>query len=103
MTTSKKITQLILGTPKNDDTFVYVSKVGNSTFTTNQTPVQNAFANVDIVVKSVTPQLLNISHTRSTPLSSTDTVTEGTIWFDNSYLYIATANNSIKRVSLSSF
>lgn len=38
-----------------------------------------------------------------TPSNSTITVTKGTIFFDDTYLYIATANNVLKRVTLSSF
>lgn len=39
----------------------------------------------------------------STPSNSTPTVTKGTIWFDSTYLYVAVANNQVKRVLLSSF
>lgn len=39
----------------------------------------------------------------TTPNSSTDIVAKGTIWSDGNYLYIAVADNSIKRVALSSF
>lgn len=39
----------------------------------------------------------------STPSNSTMNVSQGTLWFDSNYLYFAVANNSIKRVALSSF
>ena len=39
----------------------------------------------------------------STPANSTITVKKGTLMFDSSYLYVATANNTLKRVALSSF
>ena len=38
-----------------------------------------------------------------TPANSTITVTKGTVFFDNNYIYVAVANNSLKRLSLDSF
>lgn len=38
-----------------------------------------------------------------TPANSTVTVVKGTIYYDSNYLYVATANNTLKRVALSSF
>jgi len=40
---------------------------------------------------------------KSTPITSGDTVGEGSIWWDATYLYIAVANNVIKRVALETF
>lgn len=39
----------------------------------------------------------------STPANSTITITKGTMLYDTNYLYVAVANNTLKRVSLSSF
>lgn len=39
----------------------------------------------------------------STPTNSTMTVTKGSMFYDDSYLYISTANNVIKRITLNSF
>lgn len=39
----------------------------------------------------------------STPANSTATVTKGTLFYDTNYLYIAVANNTIKRVALDTF
>ena len=39
----------------------------------------------------------------TTPGTSGDTVTRGKIWFDSNYIYVATANNTIKRVALTAF
>lgn len=39
----------------------------------------------------------------STPANSTANCVKGEIWNDGTYLYVATANNVIKRVTLSSF
>lgn len=38
-----------------------------------------------------------------TPANSTIQVKAGTIMYDNEYLYVAVANNSLKRISLESF
>lgn len=38
-----------------------------------------------------------------TPANSKITVTQGTMFFDANYLYIATANNNLKRITLNSF
>lgn len=40
---------------------------------------------------------------RTTPASSGDSVTTGKLWFDNTYIYVATTTNTIKRVQLQSF
>ena len=45
----------------------------------------------------------NVVIYNSTPANSTITVKKGTLMFDTSYLYIATANNVLKRVALSTF
>ncbi len=55
-----------------------------------------------IFTSNTTVSNLHISY-NSTPSSSTDSVNEGKIWFDEDYIYLATANNNIKRVALTSF
>jgi hypothetical protein len=45
----------------------------------------------------------NVVIYNSTPANSNITVKKGTLMFDTSYLYIATANNTLKRVALSTF
>jgi hypothetical protein len=45
----------------------------------------------------------NVVIRNSTPANSTITVNQGTIFYDNTHLYIAVANNTLKRVSLDSF
>ena len=44
-----------------------------------------------------------IIRNKSTPSNSTMTITRGSMFYDDSYLYISTANNVIKRISLQSF
>ncbi len=45
----------------------------------------------------------NVVIQEATPANSTITIKKGTMLFDSNYLYIAVANNSLKRVSLNSF
>jgi len=45
----------------------------------------------------------NVVLQKATPANSTISVSEGTLFFDDTYLYIAVANNSLKRVTLESF
>ncbi len=66
-------------------------------------------ANTNAVTKSIQLGTLlgntsaNVVIQANTPANSTVTVKKGTIFFDDNYLYIATANNTLKRTALSSF
>lgn len=51
---------------------------------------------------SLTANNLFITY-RTTPASSGDTVTSGKLWFDETYLYVSTNTNVIKRVTLNAF
>lgn len=46
---------------------------------------------------------IGITSGANTPANSTITVQAGKIWWDASYLYVAVANNTVKRVALSAF
>lgn len=47
---------------------------------------------------------LRLASPLGTPANSAAlTVTQGTIWFDSTYVYVAVANNVVKRASLTSF
>lgn len=61
----------------------------------------NTFFNVSnsVVVSANTLVVRNFQ----SPANSTIAVTQGTIFYDANYLYIAVANNMLKRVALSSF
>jgi hypothetical protein len=73
----------------------------------------NTTANtVELKLANVTTFFSNVSSvkvanlvlsTNSTPANSTITVPQGTMWYDTNYLYIAVANNTLKRVALTSF
>jgi hypothetical protein len=90
---AKKITELTaLAAPAAEDLMVIVDDPsGNPTtkYVTVGNLLGNAAANVVIY--------------NATPANSTITVKKGTLMFDNTYLYVATANNSLKRIALNSF
>lgn len=46
---------------------------------------------------------LRVQSTRPTPPNGAQTVIKGLLFFDANYIYVATANNTLKRVALSSF
>lgn len=90
---TKKITELTTktGTSAND-VLVFVSNVAGNAVTSKIT-----------VANFLTNSLANVCIQLSTPANSTITVKQGTIFCDSDYLYIATANSVVKRISLSSF
>jgi len=45
----------------------------------------------------------NVAIRNATPANSTINVNSGTIFYDSSYLYVAVANNVLKRINLQSF
>jgi len=90
---AKKITELsALTAPAADDLLVIVDDVAGTPITKKVT-VGNLLGNTSA----------NVVIFNSTPANSTITVKKGTILFDASYLYVAVANNTLKRVALSSF
>lgn len=92
---AKKISELTsLATPSADDLIPIVDDPSGSPVTKYVT-VGNLLGNAaaNLVIYNI-----------STPANSTSTtVKKGTVMFDSSYLYIATANNTLKRVLLSTF
>jgi len=65
--------------------------------------VSNATGNA-ATVKMTVANFISTAHIKTTPANSTSlTVREGTILYDSTYLYVAVANNNVKRVLLESF
>ena len=88
-----KISELTAITaPSGDDILVIVDDP-SGTPTTKKVTVANLLGNssANVVIQNVTPA------------NGTITVKKGTIMFDSSFIYIATANNVIKKVALSAF
>jgi hypothetical protein len=76
----------------SDDRLVILKNPGGSP-STRTISVENLFSNSSA----------NVVLQKQTPANSTITVAEGTLFFDETYLYVAVANNVLKRVELSSF
>lgn len=96
---AKTIPELPVSTALNStDLFVIVVDPTN-TANTKQITASNVFGNsaLDLSANSL------ILAERSTPANSSITVTKGSIFFDDSYIYVATANNTLKRIELTSF
>jgi hypothetical protein len=97
MAADKRISQLPeqSATSNND---LLIIDVAGATPSTRNIAISNFFANV----ARISANLLVLNQ-KQTPANSTITVAQGTMFFDNSYLYIATANNILKRVELTAF
>lgn len=90
---SKKVTELTaLTSPAGEDLLLIIDDP-SGTPTTKKVTVSNLFGN----------STSNVVIYNTTPANSTITVKKGTIMFDTTYLYVATANNVLKRVALTSF
>lgn len=90
---AKKISELTaLTTISGDDLLVIVDDPAGTPVTKKVT-VANLLGNsaANVVIQNVTPA------------NGTITVKKGTIMFDSDFIYIATANNVVKKVSLSAF
>jgi hypothetical protein len=91
---AKKISELTaLTAPAGEDLLVIVDDPTGTSNATKKVTVSNLLGNA----------AANIAIRNVTPANSTITVQQGTIFYDNSYIYIATSNNNLKRVSLTAF
>lgn len=90
---AKKISELTaLSAPAGEDLMVIVDDP-SGTPVTKYVTVSNLLGNSSA----------NVVVYHATPANSSITVKKGTIMIDNNYIYVATANNTLKRVSLTSF
>ena len=99
---SKQIDELVACTnPQATDLVVLVANGASNTEQSNlQVLFNNTSANMTTNVMTATTL---IATDNTTPLTSGDTVTQGRIWYDDNYLYVAYGPNLIKRVALTSF
>lgn len=83
------------------NTKIVVSHNGN----TYQMNLASAFANLSSNISiSNTVSVFGVEvRNDATPANSTINVTKGSIWADSDYLYVAVANNTIKRIALETF
>jgi len=90
---AKKVTELsALTAPAADDLLLIIDDVAG-------TPITKKITLANVLGSSIA----NVVIFNTTPANSSITIKKGTIMFDTDYLYVAVANNSLKRVALSSF
>jgi hypothetical protein len=90
----KKVSQLTEITSATADDQILIVNDPAGTPSSRKLSVKNLFGNSTV----------NVAITSISPSNSTMTaVKAGSIFYDSSYIYIAVANNVIKRVALSSF
>jgi len=105
---AKKISELVvLTSPSTDDLLVIVDSPANNAIT-KQVTVSNFFNNAAANVTVGNTFYLSANNfvirRLQTPAASSGTADlKGSIWFDVNYIYVATANGTIKRAALSSF
>ena len=104
---SKQISELPTTTSvAANATFVVVDNT-TAVANTKQISANNLFNNSSFNVTLSNTAILSantiIIRNSQTPANSTITVSKGTIFFDTDYLYIAVANNTLKRILLTSF
>ena len=115
--TDTKITELTAATTMASGDLIPIVADPSGSPATKKITLANFYSNVVVTAKfsntvtlaananstsNITANNLFITY-RTTPASSGETVTGGKIWFDSTYLYVATSNNTIKRVTLDTF
>lgn len=94
----KKISELTAITSVSADDLLIVVDDPTGTAASNKITVADFFT-------VVVPLQANdfILTNNSTPANSTPSIAEGSFFFDTGFLYIAVADNTLKRVALSTF
>ena len=104
---AKKISELVENvSPSADDLLVIVDTPSSNAVTKKVTVgnlLSNSSANVTVSDSAVLSAKNLVVRRKETPASSADAVDQGTIYFDDNYLYLAISNGAIKRVALSTF
>ena len=105
---AKKISELVaLTAPSNDDLLVIVDSPANNAITKQVTVsnfLNNSQANVTVSNTYYLSANNFVIRRKNTPASSSGTSDlQGSIWFDTNYIYVAVANGTIKRATLSTF
>jgi hypothetical protein len=81
------------------DMLVAYSQVSNADVLIS---VSNIFSSFSLNSNGLTTSNLTVTNNH-TPANSSVNVSQGSIWYDTNYLYVAVANNIIKRITLTSF
>jgi hypothetical protein len=104
---SSKITELTaLTTPAGSDLLVIVDDP-TGTPVTKKITIDSLFGNLTSNVSFSNTTVLSanalVLRGSNTPGNSSPSITKGAIFFDENFIYVATANNTLKRVALSAF
>ena len=98
---AKKISELdSLAAVAGEDLLVIIDSPSSSPVTKKVSV--NTFFNIANSV-TVSANTLVIRNFQSPANSTSMSVTQGTIFYDTNYMYIAVANNTLKRIALDSF
>lgn len=104
---AKKISELVALTgPAAEDLLVIIDAPTTNAATKSVTVgslLTNCSSNVSIKDGFALSANLIINRNKQTPPNSNTVVSGGTFFYDENYIYIAIANNTLKRVALSSF
>lgn len=104
---AKKISELTALTSTSGDDLLVIVDDPSGNAVTKKTTVTNFFGTVAANVNVSNAYALSantiILNSFRTPANSTITIQQGNFFFDSNYLYIAVANNALKRIALSSF
>ncbi len=90
---AKKISELTVLTSASGDDLLVIVDDPSGTAVTKKITVSNLFGNSQA----------NVVIYGTTPANSAITIKQGTLMYNDSYLYVAVANNVIKRLPLESF
>lgn len=93
-----KISELESAVSIQGDTLFVIVNDPNGAAVTLKISASDLFGNVEVPATFVDLHLVD-----STPLTSSDAVTKGKIWFDADFIYVAVDEDEIKRVALTSF
>lgn len=110
---AKKISELTALTAVSSDDLLVVVDSPAANATTRKVTVGTFFGNSSANVTIKSGYFLNANNAvvnnftigrKTTPIASSGTGdTQGMMWFDENYIYVAVANGTVKRASLSSF
>ena len=92
---------------QGNDVFIVVKNRTGVNLATYSVTLDTLFSNsvANVVISNTSTLSVNtfILRNNQTPANSTATFVKGTFLFDNTYFYVATANNVLKRFTLESF
>lgn len=104
---AKKISELTENVSPSADDLVVIVDSPASGAATKKVSVANLLANSSANVVVSNTAVLSaknvIVRRKQTPVNSTATEPQGTIWFDDNYIYVVTSTGTTKRVALSAF